>query len=134
MPGTPIHVAGLASIQRTAEGSGLEPAPGESIGSMPTILVATRDGVHTFDDEGQARGVAQAGRSVTALGRAREEFWAIVDTSELWHATGADWSHVTDLDGLRATCVAGIGADVFASSSVPLRSRRSKRETDPPPD
>jgi len=84
---------------------------------MPTILVATRDGMHTFDGEGQPRGVAQAGRSVTALGRAREEFWAIVDTSELWHAAGADWSHVTDLDGLRATCVAGIGADVFVGSS-----------------
>jgi len=84
---------------------------------MPTILVATRDGMHTFDDEGQPRGVAQAGRSVTALGRARGEFWAIVDNSELWHATGADWSHVTDPDGHRATCVAGIGADVFVGSS-----------------
>jgi hypothetical protein len=84
---------------------------------MPTILVATRDGMHTFDDEGEPREVDHAGRSVTALGRARDEFWAIVDASELWHAAGADWSHVTDLDDLRATCVAGIGADVFVGSS-----------------
>lgn len=84
---------------------------------MPTILVATRDGLHTFDDDGQPAGVAQAGRSVTALGRAREEFWVIVDASELWHAAGAGWSHVTDLDGLRAACVAGIGGDVFVGSS-----------------
>ena len=84
---------------------------------MPTILVATRDGLHTFDDEGRSRQVAQAGRSVTALGRARDELWAIVDASELWHAAGADWSHVADLGDLRATCVAGIGADVFVGSS-----------------
>ncbi|MGH2528882.1 MAG: WD40/YVTN/BNR-like repeat-containing protein [Actinomycetota bacterium] len=84
---------------------------------MPTILVATRDGVHTLDDNGQPRSVDHAGRSVTVLGRAGEEFWAIVDASELWHAAGADWSHVTDLDDPRATCVAAIGADVFVGSS-----------------
>jgi len=84
---------------------------------MPTILVATRDGMHTFDGQGQPRLADHVGRSVTALGRAREEFWAIVDNSQLCHAAGADWSHVTDLDDLRATCVAGIGADVFVGSS-----------------
>src|SRR5215211_481182 len=84
---------------------------------MPTILVATRDGMHTFDDEGRPHAVDHAGRSVTALGRARDGFWAIVDASELWHSAGAEWSHVTDLDGLRSTCVAGIGADVFVGSS-----------------
>jgi hypothetical protein len=84
---------------------------------MPTILVATRDGMYSFDDGGQPRETAHAGRSVTALGRAREEFWAIVDASELWHAAGTDWTHVTDLNDLRATCVAGIGAEVFVGSS-----------------
>lgn len=84
---------------------------------MPTILVATRDGMHTFDDEGRPGGIDHIGRSVTALGRARDELWAIVEASELWHTAGADWSHVTDLEDLRATCVAGIGADVFVGSS-----------------
>jgi hypothetical protein len=83
---------------------------------MPRILVATRDGMHTFDD-GQPREVDRIGRSVTALGRARDEFWAIVDASELWQGTGAEWSHVADLNDLRATCVAGIGPDVFVGSS-----------------
>jgi hypothetical protein len=56
---------------------------------MPTILVATRDGMHRFDDEGRPQAVDHAGRSVTALGRARDEFWAIVDASELWdHSAG----------------------------------------------
>ncbi len=84
---------------------------------MPTILVATRNGLHTFEDDGQPRREDHVGRSVTALGRAGTEFWGIVDASELWHATGGDWSHVTDLDALRATCVTGIGADVFVGSS-----------------
>ncbi|MCI0633803.1 MAG: hypothetical protein L0206_07815 [Actinobacteria bacterium] len=84
---------------------------------MPTILVATRDGLHSFDEAGRQRGVVHAGRSVTALGRARDAFWAIVGGSELWHAAGGEWSHVTDLDGVRATCVTGIGGDVFVGSS-----------------
>jgi hypothetical protein len=84
---------------------------------MPTILVATRDGMHTFDDDGQRRGKDHVGRSMTALGRAGAELWGIVDASELWHATGGGWSHVTDLDRLRATCVAAIGDDVFVGSS-----------------
>jgi photosystem II stability/assembly factor-like uncharacterized protein len=61
--------------------------------------------------------VDHIGRSVTALGRAGEEFWAILDASELWHANGTDWSRAADLKDLRATCVAGIGADVFVGSS-----------------
>ena len=84
---------------------------------MPTIQVATRDGLWSFDGAGQQRGVAHAGRSVTALGRARDEFWGILDGSELWHAAGAEWSHVTDLHDLRATCVAGIGGAVFVGTS-----------------
>ncbi len=58
---------------------------------MPTILVGTGWGAHV-DEGGRPRGVDHAGHSVMALGRAREEFWAIVDASELWHATGPDWS------------------------------------------
>ena len=84
---------------------------------MPRVLVATRNGVHTFDDEGRPRSEDHVGRSVTALGRAGAECWGIVDASELWHATGGGWSHVADLDALRATCVTGIGADVFVGSS-----------------
>jgi hypothetical protein len=84
---------------------------------VPTILVATRDGLHTFDDGGRAGEVQHAGRSVTSLGRARSQFWAVVDGSEVWHATADDWSHVTDLEDLRATCVTGIGDEVFVGSS-----------------
>jgi hypothetical protein len=54
---------------------------------------------------------------VTALGRMRDDVWAIVDAAELWRASQAGWTHVADLDGLRATCVAGIGDDVFVGTS-----------------
>ena len=84
---------------------------------MPTILAATRNGLHTFDDDGRRQREDHVGRSVTALGRAGTELWGIVDASELWYGTGGDWSHVTDLGALRATCVAGIEADVFVGSS-----------------
>ena len=84
---------------------------------MPTILVATRNGLHTFDDGGEPRAAEHSGRSVTALGRAGDAFWAIVDGSELWRASGGDRSQVSRLVGLTATCVAGIGADVFVGSS-----------------
>ena len=73
--------------------------------------------MRTFGEDGEPRWQDPVGRSVTSLGRAGEEFWAIVDASELWHATGAEWSHVTDLHALRATCVTAFGADVFVGSS-----------------
>ncbi|MGH2629975.1 MAG: WD40/YVTN/BNR-like repeat-containing protein [Actinomycetota bacterium] len=81
-----------------------------------TIFVATKDGLATFD-HGRALDVAHAGRSVTALGRMRDDVWAIVDGAELWHVTETGRSHVADLEGLRATCVAGIGGDVFVGTS-----------------
>jgi hypothetical protein len=84
---------------------------------MPTILVATKDGLHAFDEGGRPGAVHHPGRSVTALGRARSEFWAILDGSEVWHATAADWSPVADLEDLRAACITGIGPDVFVGSS-----------------
>ncbi len=84
---------------------------------MPTIFVATEDGLSRFDGDGRVLDVAHTGRSVTALGRMGADVWAIVDAAELWHATQAGWTHVTDLEGLRATCVAGIGGDVFVGTS-----------------
>jgi hypothetical protein len=84
---------------------------------MPMILVATKDGLHTYDDGGRPGEVHHAGRSVTALGRARSEFWAILDASEVWHAVAGTWSDVADIDGLRATCITGIGPEVFVGSS-----------------
>ncbi|MDH4112497.1 MAG: hypothetical protein OEV60_07400 [Actinomycetota bacterium] len=84
---------------------------------MPTIVVATKDGVSTFDHDGHLRAVAHEGRSVSALGRMRDDVWAIAEEAELWRATHAGWTHVADLGGLRATCIAGMGDAVFVGTS-----------------
>jgi hypothetical protein len=84
---------------------------------MPTILVATEDGVAVFDHDGRELGHEQAGRSVTALGRMREDAWAIVGGAGLWRWSQAGWSHVASLEELRGTCVVGIGHDVFVGTS-----------------
>lgn len=84
---------------------------------MPRILVATRDGLHPFDDRGPSGEVQHLGRSVSAVARARSDLWMIVEGSEVWHAAGTDLRHVADLDRLRATCLASIDGDVFVGSS-----------------
>jgi hypothetical protein len=100
---------------------------------MPTIFVATSDGVAAFDHDGGALDDAHAGRSVTALGRMGDDVWAIVEAAELWHSTPAGWTHVADLDGLRATCVAGIGGDVFVGTSEARLFRLTAETLEPVP-
>lgn len=85
---------------------------------MPRVMVASSDGLHTFDDRGLAGPVHHAGRAVTGLAPARHELWAIVERSEVWHATELDrWIHVADLEGHQATCITAIGDDVYVGSS-----------------
>ncbi len=84
---------------------------------MPRLLVATRDGLHPFDDHGRPGKVRHPGRSVTAVAPARSDLWAVLDGSQIWHAAGTEWRHVVDLDRLRATCLASIDEDVFVGSS-----------------
>ncbi len=84
---------------------------------MATMIAATRQGLHTFDPEGVPGQVHHEGRSVTALGRAGSDYWAIVEASELWHAAGDSWSHVTDLAGPRATCIADVHRHVLVGTS-----------------
>jgi hypothetical protein len=84
---------------------------------MPTVLVATRSGLLTFDDDADSPRPSHPGRSVTALGRAGDRWWAILEEAELWRGDAGGWTHVTSLDGLRATCVVEIGSDVFVGSS-----------------
>ena len=84
---------------------------------MPRLLVATRDGLHPFDDQGRPGDVLYVGRSVTAVAPARSELWAVVDGSQIWHQAGIEWRHIADLDRFRATCIASLDEDVFVGSS-----------------
>jgi len=99
---------------------------------MSTIFVATEDGVAMFDHDGRALDVAHEARPVTALGRMRDEVWGVLDAAELWHLASNGWSHVADLDdGLRATCVVGIGTDVLVGSSEARLFRLAGETLDP---
>jgi len=84
---------------------------------MPRFLVATREGLHRFDDQGRPGEVQHLGRSVTAVAPVRSDLWTVVDGSQIWHGAGTEWRHVADLDRSRATCLASIDEDVFVGSS-----------------
>jgi hypothetical protein len=84
--------------------------------TMPTILVATSNGISVLDGT-DPPAVALRGRSATSLARAAEHAWAILESRELWHHAGDQWQHVVDLERLRATCVASIDGELFVGSS-----------------
>jgi hypothetical protein len=83
---------------------------------MRRILVGTREGLHSIDGDGSPEPALLVDRSVTAVARDGSEIWAIVDRSELWHATEGDWLRVATLEGHDATCVA-ITDEVHVGSS-----------------
>jgi hypothetical protein len=85
---------------------------------MASILVATREGLHSFDDRGGAGPVHHEGRAVTAVAPHREALWAIVEGTAVWHSPGGGrWTRVGDLENHRATCIAATDDDVFVGSS-----------------
>jgi hypothetical protein len=87
---------------------------------MPRILVAARDGLHTFDERGHEGAVQHAGRPVTAVARDGPRLWAIVERSEVWHAAAGEWHHVATLTGVEATCLAMTDAIHVGSSEARL--------------
>jgi hypothetical protein len=84
------------------------------------ILVATRDGLHAFDERGGETALQLEGRSVTAIVRDDQQLWAIVDRAEVWHAPDGSWEHVATLDGFAATCIAMTDALHVGSSEARL--------------
>jgi hypothetical protein len=55
---------------------------------------------------------------VTCLAPARQEFWAIVEGSELWHTVDADhWTQVAGIENHSGTCIAAVDDDVYVGSS-----------------
>lgn len=84
---------------------------------MPTILVATPDGLRVFDESGSAGPTHLEGRRVTAVVTRRRELWAIVDRSELWQRADAKgWALVDTLKGDRATSLVATD-QVFVGTS-----------------
>jgi hypothetical protein len=84
------------------------------------MLVATRDGLHTFDERGNEGAAQHAGRSVTAVVRDGPQLWAIVDRAEIWYAPENEWRRVAKLVGVGATCLAMTDAIHVGSSEARL--------------
>src|SRR6266566_2895224 len=85
---------------------------------MSRILLATPDGIHTFDDAGLPGPVHQAGRAVKTLAPQQNAVWAVVDGSQLWHTAAMDrWTRIGDIGNYRGTCIAATDGDVFVGSS-----------------
>ena len=87
---------------------------------MYDILVATRGGLHTFDERGRDGETDLAGRSVTAVVRDGPQLWAIVDGTQTWHAPEGEWRRAATLDGLTATCIAMTDAIHVGTSEAHL--------------
>jgi hypothetical protein len=87
---------------------------------MPLVLVATRDGLRSFDARGRETGTSLAGRSVNAVVRDGPQLWAIVDRREIWHASDTEWRRVATLEGPGATCIAMTDAIHVGTSEAHL--------------
>jgi hypothetical protein len=85
---------------------------------MPSVLVATQEGLHRFDGAGRPGPAGLSGRHVTSIGPSGDEVWAVVGGRALWHAAdGATWLPVAELAEHRATCVVVIRGQVFVGTS-----------------
>jgi len=89
---------------------------------VPQVLVATRDGLRTFDDGGSPGPVHHGGRDVTAVAPDGRDVFAILDGAEVWREpAGADeWNRLGAVDGHRATCIAVTDEVVVGSSEARL--------------
>jgi hypothetical protein len=91
------------------------------MGEMARILVGTVEGIHEIEESGRrgpARHPGMAGE-VTVVAPEADRLWAVVDGRAVWRTEGPDrWVHVADLEGLRATCLAGTRAGVVVGTSA----------------
>jgi hypothetical protein len=88
---------------------------------MARILVAGDDGLRTFDASGSPGPMHLAGRAVTAMAPDRGDLWAVVDRTEVWRLPAdGEWTHVADLMGHAATCVAFADALLVGTSEARL--------------
>src|SRR5438045_665143 len=91
---------------------------------MPRILLATRDGLHTFDDEGLQVRVEHTGRAVTSLAPQGNDVWAIVEGSELWQAADEDRrTHGAGAGGLAVSSDRGLSWTVRSQGLAAPYSR-----------
>jgi hypothetical protein len=93
------------------------------------ILVATDDGLRTFDAGGVDGGVELEGHAVGALLADGPERWAVVDRGQIWATDGDGWSPLVVLEDLRATVLSFTDRLLIGTSSAHLFSVVDGRAT-----
>lgn len=91
---------------------------------MTKIIVATDDGLRTFDAGGVDGGVELQGHAVGALLADGPERWAVVDRSDVFHRPNEDegWSPLAAVDKLHIDCLSFTDRLLFGTSSARLFS------------
>jgi len=84
---------------------------------VATIEIATRVGLHRFDDRGSGLGVELEGRDVSALAPAGQARWAILDRHEVWHDAGTGWQRVATLGNKAVTCICAVDDMVLVGTA-----------------
>ncbi|HTG47463.1 MAG TPA: hypothetical protein VK646_07400 [Actinomycetota bacterium] len=89
---------------------------------MTSVLVATDDGLRTFDERGNDVGHELDGHAVGPLLADGPERWAVVDRSQVFHRpdANADWSTLVSLEELQATCLSFTDRLLIGTSSARL--------------
>ncbi|MDP8955619.1 MAG: hypothetical protein M3N24_01470, partial [Actinomycetota bacterium] len=99
---------------------------------MVRILAGTADGIRQFDLGGRDGVIEHGGRKVTALARNGADYWAILDSREVWGTTDDGWSHVATLDRYRGNCLADTDiAGVLLGTSEAHLYRVEKSSAEP---
>jgi hypothetical protein len=84
---------------------------------VTTIEIATRGGLHRFDDRGSGLGAELEGRDVSSLAPAGEARWAILDRREVWHDAGTGWQRVASLGNTTLTCICALDDEVLVGTA-----------------
>jgi hypothetical protein len=80
------------------------------------LLVGTEDGLWEVTGDSAEPVAPFAGRSVTALARAGERTWAIVEGRTIWTTGDRDWQEEVSIDGPLATCLAPTPAGLLVGT------------------
>ena len=81
------------------------------------VEVATRAGLHRFDEDGASLGVELEGRDVSSLSPDRDERWAILDRREVWHDAGDGWRHIAAPGNVALTRIVAVDDAVYVGTA-----------------
>jgi len=84
---------------------------------VPTIVLATSDGILTFDGDGAPGEVELPGEAVTWVTRGGDDVWAVVDGHAIRRRHRDAWSDVATLEDFDVTCLMSIDGVPWVGTS-----------------